>query len=216
MKYGGKNHSSPRHKGAFQGPCTSSSGEGANGASPLNRTNSCCWVLCESNQVMLCRTTHRTSDARGDSSVCSEGRLTFSSRASSPQDQRERKFLPHPSLASCRPPTHPSKLVPASGLNRGSPQLGDSSKTEGPPSFCRPLTPHGCHMPGRWLGNSQGSWPQFIHPRSGASCCVGHRAYPKDSQRKTGADLWQAQWCFPTQGGEHRNLLLWEKMRVPP
>lgn len=43
-----------------------------------------------------------------------------------PQDQRERKFLPHPSLAHCWPPTHPSKLVPGLGLNRDSHQYGDS------------------------------------------------------------------------------------------
>lgn len=53
---------------------------------------------------MVCRTTHRTSDAQGDSSMCSKGRLPLSAQASSPQDQRERKFLPHPSLARCWPP----------------------------------------------------------------------------------------------------------------
>lgn len=95
-----------------------------------------------------------------------------------PQDQRERKFLPHPSLVRCWPPTHPSKLVPGSGLNRVRRLLSYKCS---------------CHMPGWWQGNSQGSRPQFMHPRSGASCYVGHRVYPVDSQRKTGANLWQAQ-----------------------
>lgn len=70
------------------------------GISLLTRTSSCCWVLCKRTQVMVCRTAHRTSDTQGDSSMCSKGRLTFSAQAPSPQDQRESKFLPHPSLAT--------------------------------------------------------------------------------------------------------------------
>lgn len=86
----------------------------------FTRTLSCCWVLCESNRVMVCPATHRSLDAWGDCRVCSYRKVHLFCTGLQPQGQRERKFLPHPSLARCWSPTYPSKLVPGSGLNRDS------------------------------------------------------------------------------------------------
>lgn len=96
----------PKHEWTWRGPPL------------LTRTSSCCWVLCKSNQVMLCRTTHRTSDAQGESSMCSKGRLPFSVQVPKTGGKESSyHILPEPGVGHQH---HPSKLVPGSGLNRDS------------------------------------------------------------------------------------------------